>query len=215
MKMSNRGRCRVWNTILGSRFRGIILALIFAGALTVIFPAVAVRLDAQGSSSYKIGLLPFVDNTGSGGQDLSAALSRAVQAEIAHSSQLQGRAIALDNGVNPTSIDATKAVQIGQAQNVDVVMLGTVIEATSQQASKAINGPSIGGFHVGGSAQEIKAVVTLQGDLYDVTTGKQIESIRVTGNASQKGIGGDVNTTLGDLSSAKVRLTTRRWAKLS
>ncbi len=173
---------------------------LIVGVLTVI-AAVAVRSGAQQNSPYKIAVLPFVDNTGSGGQDLATALARAVQAEIAHSTKLQGRAISLDNGVNPTSVDANKAVQIGQSQNVDVVMLGTVLEASSQQTSKGINGPSFGGFHVGGSAQEVKAVVTLQGDLYDVTTGQQIESIRFTGNASQKCVGSDVETTLGDLSS--------------
>ena len=156
--------------ILEKRFRRIMVVLIFAGAATALLPAVVVRIAAQGNSNYKIGVLPFVDNTGSGGQDLATALARAVQAEIAHSTQLQGRSIALDNGVTPASLDANKAVQIGQSQNVDVVMLGMVIEATSQQSSKGINGPSLGGFHVGGSAQEVKAVVTLQGDLYDVTT---------------------------------------------
>jgi OmpA-OmpF porin, OOP family len=169
--------------------------------LLTMVAAVAVRSGAQQNSQYKIALLPFVDNSGSGGQDLATALARAVQAEIAHSTQLQGRAISLDAGMNPASVDANKAVQIGQSQNVDVVMLGTVLEANSQRTSKGINGPSFGGFHVGGSAQEVKAVVTLQGDLYDVTSGQQIESIRVTGNSSQKSVGGDVETTLGDLSS--------------
>lgn len=175
--------------------------LIFGILIAIV--AMAARIGAQGNSSYKIGVLPFVDNTGSGGQDVATALARAVQAEIAHSTQLEGRAISLDNGVTPASVDANKAVQIGQSQNVDVVVLGTVIEASSQQASKGINGPSIGGFHVGSSAQEVKAAVTLQGDLYDVTTGQKIESIRVTGSASQKSVGGDVNTTIGDLSSGK------------
>jgi outer membrane protein OmpA-like peptidoglycan-associated protein len=176
------------------------LAKLLLGVLMVVV-AVAVRTGAQGNASFKVGVLPFVDNSGSGGSDLASALSRAVQAEIAHSTQLQGRAIPLDNGVNATSLDSTKAVQIGQAQNVDVVMMGTVLTASSQRSSKSMSGPTIGGFHVGGNAQETKAVVTLQADLYDVTTGKQIESIRVTGNASQKGVGGDVSTSLGDLSS--------------
>lgn len=175
-------------------------AKVILGVLIVI-AAMAVRIGAQGNSAYKIGVLPFVDNTGSGGQDLATALARAVQAEIAHSTQLQGRAITLDNNVNPTSVDATKAVQIGQSQGVDVVVLGTVLVANSQQSNRGVSGPTVGGIHLGGSAQETKAVVTLQADLYDVTTGKQIESIRVTGNASQKDVGSDVSTSIGDLSS--------------
>jgi len=47
----------------------------------------------------------------------------------------------------------------------------------------------------------MKATVTLQGDLYNVATGKKIESLRVTGKASETKVGADVSTSLGDLSS--------------
>jgi OmpA-OmpF porin, OOP family len=155
---------------------------------------------AQSNQTYRIGVLPLIDNTGSGGADLATALARAVQADLTNSTQLEGRVISL-NGANPSSIDAGKAVQLGKSQNVDVVMIGTVIEASSESSSSSLGGVSLGGFGLGGSKHTLKAAITLQGDLYDVTTGKRIDSIRITRNASKSGLGGDVSTSLGDISS--------------
>lgn len=150
---------------------------------------------------YKVGVLPFVDNTGSGGEALPAAMSRAVQAEIAHASDLQGRVLKLGPGVDPATVDATQAVGIGRAQHVDVILLGTVLEASSDESDHSLSGPTIGGFHLGGRTHSVKAEVMLQGDLYDVTSGKQIDSIRLTGHASDTHVGADVSSSLGDLST--------------
>ncbi|MGB6430564.1 MAG: CsgG/HfaB family protein [Candidatus Acidiferrales bacterium] len=150
---------------------------------------------------FKIGVLPFVDNTGSGGDDMGAALSRAVQAEFTHSTDLEGRVVPLDQGMAASDVDDAKAVELGRAHRVDVVLVGTVLEASSEQTSKSGNGPSFGGITLGGSANSMKATVTLQGDIYNTTTGKKIDSIRVTGNDSETKVGTDVSTDLGGLSS--------------
>src|SRR5580658_7265006 len=160
-------------------------SLLFAVA-TLISPAVS-------AAQFTVGVLPFVDNTGAG-QDISSSVSRAVQAEIAHSSRLNGRVLSLDSGASPNNIDAQQAVTIGRAQGVDVVIVGTVLEATSSQSSGSTGLPSFGGISIGGSKQSVKAQVTLQADLYSTTTGQQIDSIRETGNASQTKIGADVST---------------------
>ncbi len=175
-----------------------------AGMMAGVLSLVALAGSAsaqQPDTQFKIGVLPFVDNTGSGGRDLGPALSRAVQAELTHETQLQGRVISLDSGVKATAIDAPKAVAMGRASGVDVVIVGTVLDASSQASNQNVSGPTFHGITVGGSAHTVKGSVTLQGDLYDVTSGKQIESIRVTGNASEKGLGANVSTSLGDLSS--------------
>lgn len=181
---------------------GTMLALVFSCSLL----GQANKAAAQTSLSdfkyqYKIGVLPFVDNTSSGGGDLASALSRAVQAEIAHSTQLEGRVLKLDDGANPEDVDSEKAVEIGRARKVDAILIGTVLEATSEESDKSSSGPSIGGFNLGGSAHSVKALVTLQGDLYNTTTGKQIDSIRVTGKASQTKVGANISSSLGDLST--------------
>ncbi|HEY7792030.1 MAG TPA: CsgG/HfaB family protein [Vicinamibacterales bacterium] len=168
----------------------------------------AARQQASPLSSfkyqYKIGVLPFVDDTGSGGEDLAAALSRAVQAELAHATDLQGRVLRLEPGTDPSSVDADHAVTIGRAQNVDVVVLGTVLSASSDESDHTVSGPTFGGIHLGGSSHSVKAEVLLQGDLYDTTSGKQMDSLRVTGHASDTHVGADVSTSLGDLSTGGV-----------
>ena len=165
------------------------------------FSATQNNAAAAAGGPLTIGMPPFMDNTGSGGQAMALALSRAVQGEMAHSTDLQGRILQPDSGTSPATIDANAAIAIGQAQNVRVILLGTVLEASSEQSTKSTSGPSIGGFHIGGNANSVKASVTLQADLYSVSTGAKIDSIRVTGTNSQTKVGANVSTSLGDLST--------------
>lgn len=176
-----------------------ILAFIAASfaVLTLMLP---IAMSAQGGQ-FKVGVLPFADNTGSSSGDVAGDVSRAVQSEIAHSTKLTGVALTLDSGSDPNNLDPAKAVAIGQAQGVDVVLVGTIIEADSQQSSSSANLPSFGGISLGGSKTSVKATVTLQADLYSTSTGQKIDSIRQTGNASQSKVGSDVSTGLGDIST--------------
>jgi len=179
----------------------LVVALLWVPVVTLAGPQGEKKSLANFKYQFKVGVLPFVDNTGSGGAELGAALGRAVQAELAHSTDLVGRVLRLDEGTNPEDIDGEKAVEIARARKVDVVLVGTVLEATSEESEKSASGPSIFGQHVGGSTRSVKAVVMLQGDLYSTATGKKIESIRVTGRAAETKVGPNVSTTLGDLSS--------------
>jgi len=173
---------------------------LIAALIAVLIPLLPMRASAQGSQ-FKIGVLPFADNTGSNSGDVAGDVSRAVQAEIAHSTQLMGVVLTLDSGLSPNNLDPAKAVAIGQARGVDVVLIGTIVEADSQQSSNSANLPSFGGISLGGNKQSVKATVTLQADLYSTSTGQKIDSIRQTGNASQNKIGSDVSTGLGSISS--------------
>lgn len=174
--------------------------------LCVLGEILILRAQEKGSLAnfkyqYKIGVLPFVDNTSSGGQETGVAIGRAVQAELAHSTDLVGRVLKLEEGVNAEDVDSEKAVEVGRTRKVDVVLAGTVLDANSEESEKSASGPSIFGQSVAGSAHSMKATVSLQGDLYNVTTGKLIESIRVTANASDTKVGANVSTTLGDVST--------------
>jgi hypothetical protein len=159
------------------------------------------KAPATAKYQFKVGLLPFIDNTGSGDEEIGAAVSRAVQAELTHSTQLIGRVLKLEEGVSADSVDGEKAAEIGKSANVDVVLIGMVLEATSEESQRSVQSPSIFGQSVGGSTRSVKPVVTLQGDLYNVVDGQKIDSIRVTGRASDTKVGADVSTDLGSIST--------------
>lgn len=179
-----------------------------AFALTAAFISIffTQSATAQGSLAnmkyqFKVGVLPFVDNTGTGSSETGAEIGRAVQAELAHSTDLEGRVLKLDDGVNAEDVDEEKAVEMGRAHKVDVVIVGMVVEATTDSSDHNVSGPSIFGQSVGGNKHSQHSVITLQGDLYSTTTGKKIESIRVTGKNSSNKIGANASTSLGSVGS--------------
>jgi TolB-like protein len=146
----------------------------------------------------KVGVLPFVDATGTGGVDAGPVLSRLVQAEIIHSTQLFGRVLTLDSG-RPEDVDVEKAAQLGKDAHVDIVLLGTVLEATSEESTKSGWTPSFGGQSVGGNVRRAKGKVTLQGDLVDTATGKRLASLRVKGEEADTHVGATVYSGLGSI----------------
>lgn len=177
------------------------LILFFVAGFLLLLPLALPRPARAQGAQFKVGVLPFADNTGSNAGDVAAAVSRAVQAEMVHSTQLMGRVLDLDAGVNPNSVDQDKAIAMGRAQNVDVVVLGTILEATSSSSTSSTRTPSIGGFSIGGNKQSTKATVTLQADLFSTSTGQKIDSIRMTQSATTNKVGADANTGLGSLST--------------
>lgn len=177
------------------RYRRTVLALVACLAAALLLTAASV---AQ-SGPFKVGVLPFVDNTGSNAGDVATSVSRAVQAEMIHATPLVGSVLTLDDGLSPASVDGAKAVEIGRAKNVDVVVVGTVLEATSEQSSGSSHLPSVGGISLGGLKQSVKATVTLQADLYSTTTGEKLDSIRQSGTANQSKLGTSINTGLGGI----------------
>jgi hypothetical protein len=173
-----------------------------AVAVCVVAASMAGARAAQADDrpQIKVGVLPFVDATGTGAAESGAVLGRLVQAEITHSTELQGRVLN-DPGVNPEDIDVEKAAEIGQGRNVDVVVIGTVLEASSSHSSKGANTGRIFGQSMGASVYRAKATVVLQGDLVEVSTGKRIASLRVKGDNSDTKVGATAYTDLGSLSS--------------
>ena len=172
-------------------------ALTLIAACTLVPAAAGQQTKAPAKYQFKIGVLPFVDNTGSGGEDVGVAVGRAVQAEITHSTQLIGKVLAgaADN------VDGARAAEIGREAKVDVVLVGLVLEASSEESNKNVQSRSIFGQTVGGSSRTVSSVVTLQGDLYNVADGEKIESLRVTGKATDRKVGADVSTDFGSIST--------------
>jgi hypothetical protein len=148
----------------------------------------------------RVGVLPFVDASGASGVEAGVVLGRLVQAEIVHSTNLMGRVLTPE-GVRPEDVDIEKATEIGRQSHVDIVLIGTVLDARSEYSSKGGYTPRVFGQSVGGNVRSTKATVMLQGDLVDTASGKRLASLRVKGNHSDTKLGTTVYTDLGSISS--------------
>jgi hypothetical protein len=86
---------------------------------------------------------------------------------------------------------------LGRAQHLDLVFVGTVLEARTEQSNKRGWLPSIKGQSANVDVHHMKATVVLQGELYDLSNGQRLFSTRVTGNNASNSVGGTAYTTLG------------------
>jgi Curli production assembly/transport component CsgG len=167
--------------------------------LAIVLAATAAR-GQDDPPQVKVGVLPFVDATGSGGVESGATIGRLVQAEIVHSTELLGRVLKAD-GTTPEDIDVAAAAEIGRSRSVDLVLIGTVLDASSSSSRKGANTGRIFGQSVGADVQRAKATVELQGDIVKVATGRRIASLRVKGEDSDTRVGATAWTNLGSISS--------------
>ncbi len=173
--------------------RPIVLAIVGLAAASL--AAIAPIPDP---ASTKIGILPFLDASGAMNSTTAAGISRLVQAEITHSAPaLSGKVLTLDAGARLEDLDAERAVALGKAAGVDVVLLGTVLEAKSEESNKSGWLPAIAGQSVNVHVRSVKGTVTLQGDVYRVSDGTSLASLRVPGSHSDSKFGGGVYTNLG------------------
>jgi hypothetical protein len=145
----------------------------------------------------KLGILPFADATASGNRTAGTDVGRTLLSEVLHSTNMQPKMLALDGAAKSDELDPEKAVALGREQHVDLVFMGTVLEAKTAESNKSGWMPSIKGQQANLNVHRVKATVTLQGDLYDVSTGKRIFSDRVGGNSSNNSLGGTAYTTFG------------------
>jgi len=188
----------------------LLLAYLFAGALLAgaqpgardSMPQTSQPPEGQEAAAQKqikIGVLPFADATGTGSDQAGAVLSRMIQAEFTHSTDVM--AYALDPGsLHPGDLDAQKAAEIGRAHGVEAVILGTVLQADSGESNKG-GSTSVFGQLVGGDLRLMRATVTIQADLYRVPSGTKIDSFRITAKDSEKKFGQTAYTRLGDITS--------------
>jgi hypothetical protein len=173
------------------------------GLLTLVVLGIASLAGAQATSAtksgdvghaIKLGILPFSDATASGNRTAGADVGRTMLSEVVNSTNLQPRMLASDKA---DELDGEKAIALGREQHVDLVFMGTVLEAKTEDSNKSGWLPSIKGQSGNITVRRVKATVTLQGELYDVANGRRIFSVRVTGNNSNNKVGGTAYTTYG------------------
>lgn len=180
-------------TITGGR---VLILIILAGASLAAGQTGAPPPPA-GERPMKIGIFPFADATASGNRSAGADVGRTMMSEITHSTTLIPRLLTADSSRTAEDLDGEAAVVIGRERKVDLVFMGTVLEAKSQESNRSGWIPSIKGQSANVSVRRVKATVTLQGELYDVASGQRIFSVRVTGNDSNNALGGTAYTSFG------------------
>jgi len=189
--------------------RGIICSLLVLAVLGIPRPAGAQASSTPPSAdtghAIKLGILPFADATASGNRTAGTDVGRSLLAEVLHSTNMQPKMLATDEAAKPDELDPEKAIALGREQHVDLVFMGTVLEAKIAESNKSGWMPSIKGQQASLNVHRIKATVNLQGDLYDVATGHRIFSDRVAGNSSNNSVGGTTYTTFGSWGNENYR----------
>jgi len=148
------------------------------------------------SDQVTIGVLPFVDATASGTPRVGVDVGRILVSELVRSTTLIPRLL----GTGAMAIDelnAEKAVTIGREQNVDLVFMGTILGATTEESTNSGWIPSIKGQSANVRLRRVKATVTVQGELYEVATGARVFSAKTTGEKSNNAVAGTAYTKFG------------------
>jgi hypothetical protein len=173
------------------------LLLVLLGGASLAPAQTAVSPSPLREKAIKIGIFPFADATASGNRSVGADVGRTMASEFTHATTLIPRLLAGGGSTSAADLDGDKAIAIGREQNVDLVFIGTILDAKSQESNKSGWLPSIKGQSGSLSIRRVKATVTLQGELYDIATGQRLFSVRVTGNDSNNPLGGTAYTTFG------------------
>jgi curli biogenesis system outer membrane secretion channel CsgG len=158
--------------------------------LTMLAPA------ATGAAAppLRVGVVPFDFATSDGNSSRAAAsLAKLLRAQMIMGRQLQPVVLDVPAGARPPlAPDALVAAASGA--EVQVVVAGTVLEATVSHSSNRLRLPRSG---LGGSLTRVKAKVVLQIELDDPATGQAFDSFLVEGSNTDVGLGADIYTVLG------------------
>jgi hypothetical protein len=171
-------------------------------AVSLLALALAVCATPAGAQAIKVGVLPYSDATASGGVNIGDTLSRLTQAEIVHSTQLEGRVILITDGTRPEQLDGEKIIALGKSAGVDMVVMGTLLEAHAEESAQNGMSRAIFGQTFSGGLHSWKAAVTLQADIYNVATGQKLDSLRVSQTQTDKKVATNAATSLGSMDTS-------------
>lgn len=149
---------------------------------------------SQGAAAVRIGIVPFVDASGSSSRGGGNGSAQVFIDGFAESSSLVGVVLKADDG---ETIDQERASAIGRAAKVRYVFAGTVLEAATKDGTKGGWLPRIKGQTLQLTMRSVQANVTLQGSLYDVSTGERVLTTTVKGSHTDRSYGGRVWATWG------------------
>jgi curli biogenesis system outer membrane secretion channel CsgG len=159
---------------------------------------------ARAADPVRVGVLPFDFATEQRATTSAAdALARLMRAEMIKARQLQPVVLEPPPG-KPAPLAPSAIVVAAAPAEVDLVVSGTVLEATTERSSNRAStyGLPTGGYgNVGASVTKVKARVVMQVELVDPATGQTFDSFEVEGSNTDVGVGADIYTTLGSFGS--------------
>jgi curli biogenesis system outer membrane secretion channel CsgG len=152
-------------------------------------------------SAQKIGVLPFEDASGVG-PTFGEQVAKFIRSELLKNKKYMPKFIQYQarEGESAT-VDVDKAIELGKNNNVDFVVIGTILEAEANSSSSGVGGISVLGQSLGSSLRTVSATITIQGDLISVSQGKLIESFRTDGSETDHSVGADVSTEWGSVNT--------------
>lgn len=162
---------------------------------------VVTLLFAATMSAQKIGVLPFEDASGVGAA-FGENVAKFIRSEFLKNKKITPKFIQFKAKEGETAaIDVDQAIELGKKNNVEYVVIGTILEADATSSSSGVGGISVFGQSIGSSLRTVSATITLQGDLISVKDGKLIESFRTEGSKTDASVGADVSTEWGSLNT--------------
>jgi hypothetical protein len=148
------------------------------------------------SAQTAVGVLPFADESGAGSSFAGTSIGRSMSSELRKTAGLIIRS--LDAPAARADDDAgERAVAIGRELKLDRVLVGTVVEAESEESTKSGWLPRIQGQQVNLRLRSVKATVKLRGELFDVASGTRIAIVQSEGKSSDNKFAGTIWSTMG------------------
>jgi curli biogenesis system outer membrane secretion channel CsgG len=163
---------------------------------------VAGTLPLNAADPPTIGIVPFDVSTveGKGGADSGRVLGTLVRVEMLKNKQIRPQVIELPAGVRPP-LTPQRAAELGKSAGVDLILLGTVLEASSSRNNNRASTSRLGGIigsSVGGSVTRTTAKISLHAELVESATGRSVDTFEVEASNTDTGVGADLWSTLGN-----------------
>ena len=170
--------------------------------LTIVVACTLALIQAQAADPPTIGIVPFDVSTvqGSGGADAGRVLGTLVRVEMLKNKQIRPQLIELPTGVRPP-LTPQRAAELGKSAGVDLMLLGTVLEASSSRNNNRASTSRLGGIigsSVGGSVTRTTAKISLHAELVESATARSVETFEVEASNTDTGVGADLWSTLGN-----------------
>ena len=144
----------------------------------------------------RAGILPFDVVSVNGATDAAGrSLAKLVRVEMIKTHKLAPELLTPPSGAS-SPLPPAQAASLGAQSNVDIVLVGIVVDASVSQSSKGLS-TSVFGTGVSGRVNRSTATVSLHMDLVSPSAGAVVDSFDVEGKGSETGVGTDMATSLG------------------